>query len=73
MTMLLAIFCAGAGCAGKTVEFVKPPLQDPPELASIVSDKNDQTGEKGYWMNRGDAERLAGFFGHINNVRESWK
>jgi len=41
-------------------------------LTSIVSDKNDQTGEKGYWINRGDAESVGEFFGHVNNVRKSW-
>jgi hypothetical protein len=72
MMVLLLISFVAAGCA-KTVEFVPPPLQAPPELTSIVPDKNDRTGEKGYWMNRGDAEGLGGFFGHVNNVRGSWK
>lgn len=68
----MLISFAMAGCA-KTIELVPPPLQEPPKLPSVVSDKNDQTGEKGYWMNRGDAENLGRFFGHINNVRESWE
>jgi hypothetical protein len=46
-------------------------IQTPPKLKSFTSDKNDQTGEKGHWMNREDAEDLGGFFGHANNVRES--
>jgi hypothetical protein len=42
-------------------------------LESFVPDKNDQTGEEGFWMNRGDTEDLGGFFGHVHNVRDTWK
>jgi hypothetical protein len=52
---------------------VPPPLQVPPKLPSFSPDKNDQTGEKGFWMTRGDAEDLGVFFGHVNNVRKTWK
>lgn len=72
MMMIWLISFAVAGCA-KTVEFVPPPLQAPPKLESFTPDKNDQTGEKGFWMNRGDAKETAAFFGHINNVKEHWK
>jgi hypothetical protein len=70
--MIWLILFAAAGCA-KTVEFVPPPLQAPPKLPSFSPDKNDQTGEKGFWMTRGDAEDLGVFFGHVNNVRKTWK
>ncbi len=70
--MLWLISFAMAGCA-KTVEFVPPPLKAPPSLASITPDKNDKTGEQGFWMNRGDGENLGEFFGHVNNVRKTWK
>jgi hypothetical protein len=71
MMSLLILFVA-AGCA-KTIEFVPPPLQDPPQLKSFTVDQNDKTGEKGFWMNRGDADDLAIFFGHIHNVKDKWK
>lgn len=69
--MTLLIFFGAAGC-GKSIEFVRPPLQAPPKLESVTPDKNDKTGEAGYWINRGDANNLGGFFGHVNNVREKW-
>jgi len=70
--MILLISFAAVGCT-KSIEFVRPPLQPPPKMKSVAPDKNDQTGEKGYWMNRGDAEDLGVFFGHVNNVRDTWK
>lgn len=70
--MSLLTICVAAGCATK-VEFVRPPLQDPPRIASIVLDKNDQTGEKGFWLNRDDTEAIARFMGHVIHIKETWK
>jgi hypothetical protein len=42
-------------------------------MSSFTMDLNDKTGEKGFWLNRGDADALAVFFGHVHNLREKWK
>lgn len=66
------ILFAGVGCA-KQVAFVQPPLQNPPALHSFQPMAHPTTLEYGFWLNRGDADDLAGFFGHIWNVKDKWK
>lgn len=40
-------------------------IEDPPSLQSFKRDQNDQTGEKGYWMNDTDAYKEAAFRGGV--------
>jgi len=52
---------------------VAPPLDDPPLLQSVVPDKNDRTGEAGFWMNRQDMNREAGFREKVRIIKREWK
>ena len=72
LMMSWLILFAVAGCA-KTIEFVPPPLKAPPKLHSFQSMPNSTTKIPGFWMDRGDADDLAAFFGHIWNVKDKWK
>jgi hypothetical protein len=71
MMLWLSIFGL-AGCQG-AVKFAAPPLDDPPLLESMVPDKNDKTGEAGFWMNRGDAEDERNFREGVRATKKVWK
>jgi hypothetical protein len=60
-----------AGCQG-SVKFAPPPLDDPPLLESMVPDKNDKTGEPGFWMNRSDAEDERNFREGLRATKKIW-
>lgn len=69
--ILLGLAVCLSACS--TIEFVRPPLRNPPLLKSVVPDKNDRTGEKGFWLDRPDLEATMGHFEHTRNVKELWK
>jgi hypothetical protein len=39
----------------------------------MVPDKNDKTGEPGFWMNRPDAEKERNFREGVRAVKKTWK
>mgnify|MGYP001363662326 CR=1 FL=1 len=62
-----------AGCCPKVPAFVPPPLHSPPALHSFQPMAHPTTLVPGFWMDRGDADDLGAFFGHIWNVKDKWK
>ncbi len=52
---------------------VAPPLDDPPLLTSVVPDKNDKTGTPGFWMDRQDMNREAGFREKVRIIKREWQ
>lgn len=69
---LVALVCILSGCGGRSIEFVRPPLQDPPLVKSVVADKNDKSGEDGVWMTWPDYQAEMLFNEHVRNVKKDW-
>ena len=72
LIMVFMFLVLVAGCA-KQIQFVPPPLHSPPALRRFQPMAHPTTKEGGFWLNRGDADDLAAFFGHVWNVKEKWK
>ena len=72
-SLLILSILTAVGCGGNSAHFVAPPLDDPPALNSMVPDKNDKTGEPGFWMNRPDAEKERNFREGVRAVKKTWK
>jgi len=71
--LLILFILMAVGCGGNSAHIVAPPLDDPPALDSMTPDKNDQTGEPGFWMNRHDAEAERNFREGVLAVKKTWK
>jgi len=69
--MSLLISCV-VGCS-QSVKLAKPPMGEPIILDSIVSDKNDITGEKGFWINRTDTEKIYILKQRLESIDKNWK
>jgi hypothetical protein len=50
-----------------------PPFPVQPKLESLAKDKNDKTGEPGYWLNRQDLNETAGYMRKIEVLKREWK
>jgi len=66
LILLGLVFCLN-GCS-HNIEFVKPPLQDPPLLESV---KVEPSGR--FSMDRHDFEHTMMFFQHVRNVKAAWQ
>lgn len=72
-SLLILSILTVVGCGGNSVALAPPPLDDPPALDSMTPDKNDKTGEAGFWMNRRDAEAERNFREGVRAVKRTWK
>jgi hypothetical protein len=72
LMMILLIFLGVISGCSQAIELARPPFKPRPTLESLKTDKNDETGERGYWMNRKDAEELADYFIHNDHMIETW-
>lgn len=72
LSSLLSI-SALVGCQSAAPKLVGPPLPAPPELKSMVPDKNDKTGEVGLWMNMNDGQKEAVYRETVESVRRNWR
>lgn len=70
-SLLMLTILACATCP--TVKYDLPQVQKEPQAKSVVIDKNDQTGEKGYWMNRPDAEVNLQHRNHLYSIIDQLK
>lgn len=75
--LILSILPGVIGC-GENIKYVPPQnvvqsFDDPPDLNSMVPDNNDKTGEKGFWMNRPDAEKERNFREGVRATKKTWK
>ena len=51
---------------------VKPDIWPAPHFQSVVVDKNDTTGEEGFWFSRPDVNTLGVYIQHNENLRGSY-
>jgi hypothetical protein len=51
---------------------VLPEIPPPPQLESMVPDKNDATGDPGFWLSRPDAMAEAFWRGEIQAIKRAW-
>jgi len=69
---ITGVVVAASSCATKPV-IAPPPLPERPALASLVQDRNDQTGEVGVWMNFHDLRLLTKYAESVEAVRKTWR
>jgi hypothetical protein len=72
ITFALAICLSGCASQAPIVKTVLPEIPPPPQLESMVPDKNDATGDPGFWLSRPDAMAEAFWRGEIQAIKRAW-
>jgi len=73
MSLWITGVVSASSCTATIQRVAPPPLPERPVLESITKDRNDQTGEMGFWMSVADLRKLTKFAEDIEAVRERWK
>ena len=75
LILMISLIIGVASSCGRTVTVQKiapPPLPERPTLTSICKDKNDETGEQGFWLDLLDLKKLTKYAESIEAVRQLW-
>ena len=53
---MLTLFIAACASPAPRIKYNPPPIPAEPKMESVQPDKNDKTGEPGFWISQKDAK-----------------